>query len=82
MASMRRHQALAGIDIGTSGAKSVLINQDGNLLAWAGQEYPLDAPYPDWAEQIPRRGWMPRRIPCADACKPAAWPLIKSPRSA
>ena len=52
MASKR--QALAGIDIGTSGAKSVLIDQDGNLLAWAGQEYPLDAPHPDWAEQNPR----------------------------
>ncbi len=49
-----RRQALAGIDIGTSGAKSVLIDQDGNLLAWAGQEYPLDAPYPDWAEQNPQ----------------------------
>ncbi len=57
MASMRRHQALAGIDIGTSGAKSVLIDQDGNLLAWAGQEYPLDAPYPGWAEQNPQ-AWL------------------------
>jgi xylulokinase len=47
-------QALAGIDIGTSGAKSVLIDQDGKLLAWAGQEYSLDAPQPDWAEQNPQ----------------------------
>ena len=47
-------QVLAGIDIGTSGAKSVLIDQDGKLLAWAGQEYALDAPHPDWAEQNPQ----------------------------
>lgn len=57
MANLRPRQALAGIDIGTSGAKSVLIDQDGNLLAWAGQEYPLDAPYPDWAEQNPQT-WL------------------------
>jgi xylulokinase len=47
-------QVLAGIDIGTSGAKSVLIDSDGKLLAWAGQEYPLDAPHPEWAEQNPQ----------------------------
>ena len=47
-------QALAGIDIGTSGAKAVLIDQDGKLLAWAGQEYPLGTPQPDWAEQNPQ----------------------------
>ncbi len=44
---------LLGLDIGTSGAKAALIDSHGKLLAWAGREYPIDAPQPGWAEQDP-----------------------------
>ena len=42
-----------GLDIGTSGAKCVLIDESPRLLASAGQEYPILSPHPCWAEQDP-----------------------------
>lgn len=40
-----------GIDLGTSGLKSVLINEKGAVLASATVEYPLYQPQNGWAEQ-------------------------------
>ena len=48
---------LMGIDIGTSGAKVVVIHRAGRLLASAGQEYPLATPHPGWAEEDPQ-DWL------------------------
>ena len=45
--------ALLGIDLGTSSLKSVIIDQEGRLLAHAFQEYSIDTPHPGWAEQDP-----------------------------
>ena len=42
-----------GVDIGTSGAKCVLIDETPRLLASAGREYPILTPHPGWAEQDP-----------------------------
>ena len=42
-----------GLDIGTSGAKCVLIDETPRLLASAGREYPILNPHPGWAEQDP-----------------------------
>jgi xylulokinase len=60
-----RHNAgfLIGIDIGTSGAKAVVIDLDGRLLAWAGREYPIHTPRPGWAEQDPRE-WVAAALAC------------------
>lgn len=44
---------LIGIDIGTTGAKSVLINERGKVLASDFREYPLMLPRAGWAEQDP-----------------------------
>jgi xylulokinase len=49
--------ALLGIDIGTSGTKTLLIDEDGKVLATAGAEYPLSTPKPGWAEQDPEDWW-------------------------
>jgi xylulokinase len=48
---------LLGIDIGTSGTKTLLIGEDGAVLASATAEYPLSTPRPGWAEQEPRHWW-------------------------
>jgi xylulokinase len=45
--------ALIGIDIGTTGAKGVLINERGKVLLSAYEEYPLSLPKSGWAEQNP-----------------------------
>ncbi len=54
---------LIGLDIGTSGAKVVVIDPAGRLLAWAGREYPIRTPYPGWAEQDPR-DWVAASSAC------------------
>jgi xylulokinase len=44
---------LLGLDVGTSGAKAVLIAEDGRVVASATAEYPLSTPRPLWSEQDP-----------------------------
>jgi xylulokinase len=46
-----------GLDIGTTGAKSVLINETGSIIATATSEYPMFNPYPLWSEQNPEDWW-------------------------
>jgi xylulokinase len=43
--------ALIGLDVGTTGCKAVVFDEDGALLASASREYPVDLPRPTWAEQ-------------------------------
>ena len=44
---------LIGLDIGTSGAKCIAVDETGRVLASSTQEYPLSTPRPGWAEQDP-----------------------------
>ena len=46
-----------GIDIGTSGTKSLLIDAAGNPIAEATATYPLSTPKPLWTEQNPDDWW-------------------------
>src|SRR3989442_15826468 len=48
---------LLGLDIGTTGAKAVLVDPDGRVLAAATTEYPLLMPRPGWTEQHPADWW-------------------------
>ena len=48
---------LLGIDVGTTGTKTILIDTDGNLVSSSTVEYPLSTPYPNWAEQDPADWW-------------------------
>lgn len=48
---------LLGIDIGTSGTKTVLFDTKGNTIASALGEYPMDQPQIGWAEQDPQDWW-------------------------
>lgn len=47
-----------GIDIGTSGTKTLAIREDGTVLASATHEYPLSSPRPGWSEQSPEDWWQ------------------------
>ena len=51
------HQFLIGIDIGTSGAKCILMDACGTVHASSTQEYPLYTIRPGWAEQHPADWW-------------------------
>lgn len=46
-----------GIDVGTSGTKTLAIAEDGRILASASSEYPCSHPKPGWAEQDPELWW-------------------------
>ena len=46
-----------GIDIGTSGTKTIAIDESGAILASASAEYPCDHPKPGWSEQDPEHWW-------------------------
>jgi len=48
---------LIGIDLGTSGTKTVLFDRGGNAIASSTVEYPLFQPQNGWAEQDPEHWW-------------------------
>jgi len=47
-----------GIDIGTSGTKTIAIDESGAILASSSAEYPCDHPKPGWSEQHPDLWWQ------------------------
>lgn len=47
-----------GIDIGTSGTKTLAINDKGKILAEASAGYPCYHPKPAWSEQDPEDWWQ------------------------
>lgn len=57
-----KKQFVIGIDIGTSGCKSLLIDERGRVVARATKEYPLFIPKPGWSEQNPEDWWKATKI--------------------
>lgn len=51
-------RVLLGMDLGTSGAKAILLGTDGRPLAEAADSYPVDSPHPGWAETDPSAWWQ------------------------
>ena len=49
---------LVGIDIGTSGVRSLVVNEEGAIVGAATAEHPSYAPRPGWSEQEPREWWV------------------------
>jgi len=49
---------LAGIDVGTSGARTLIIDESGGLVGSGVIEYPMSTPHPLWAEQDPEDWWQ------------------------
>ncbi|WP_423787727.1 FGGY family carbohydrate kinase, partial [Klebsiella pneumoniae] len=44
---------LLGVDIGTTGAKALIIGDDGRVRGSGVAEYPYATPRPGWVEQDP-----------------------------
>ena len=53
--------ALLGLDLGTSGARAVAVDDSGSLLASASAGYDLSMPRPGWTEQDPALWWQAAR---------------------
>ncbi len=47
----------AGIDLGTSSVKLLLMNEEGDAVKIVSREYPLSFPHPGWSEQAPEDWW-------------------------
>jgi len=50
-------EVVMGIDIGTTGCKSILVDKKGEVVARAMEEYPFYSPKHGWAEQNPSDWW-------------------------
>ncbi|GMW00264.1 MAG: carbohydrate kinase [Candidatus Hydrogenedentota bacterium] len=50
--------SLLGLDVGTTGAKAVAFNLQGQAIASAYREYPLHSPRPGWQELDPNQVWQ------------------------
>jgi xylulokinase len=48
---------LLGLDVGTTGARAVAVDEAGRVRAAASAEYPLHTPRPGWTEQDPVDWW-------------------------
>ena len=48
---------LLGVDLGTSGLKTILTDEDGNVMGLCAKDYQFDAPLPGSAEQIADVWW-------------------------
>ena len=55
---MTNPRLLLGVDISTTGAKALLINQNGEVLTSATTPLSLQTPYPLWSEQDPEEWWQ------------------------
>lgn len=53
--------ALIGLDVGTSGARALAVDESGSVIASAAAEYPLLMPRPGWTEQDPLDWWNASR---------------------
>jgi xylulokinase len=57
---------LIGLDIGTTGCKATLFDDQGVLCASASREYGVDFPHPGWAEQDGEQVWSLAQAALAD----------------
>jgi len=48
---------VAAIDVGTSGCKTIILDEKARVVASATEEYPLHSPKPSWNEQEPADWW-------------------------
>lgn len=53
-----KNELLVGLDIGTTGAKGLLVSPEGQVIARSFAEYPLYTPRPGWCEQRPEDWWL------------------------
>lgn len=50
-----------GVDVGTTGARAVAVDERGGVVVSRTSEYPLLTPHPQWTEQDPSEWWRATR---------------------
>ncbi|MDQ3514608.1 MAG: FGGY family carbohydrate kinase, partial [Chloroflexota bacterium] len=66
-ACARNGALYAGIDLGTSAVKVLVVDGGGSVVGRGEAGYPVDRPRPGWAEQDPEAWWAA----AGDACRAA-----------
>ncbi|MAG35812.1 MAG: xylulokinase [Dehalococcoidia bacterium] len=61
-----------GLDVGTGGARAIIVDEAGTVVAEATSEYPLYTPRPLWAEQDPAEWWQATQAAIGEAIHRAA----------
>ena len=61
-------QYLLGIDVGTTGTKTILFSEDGNILGHAYRGYSLSAPCVSWSEQNAEDWWEAVKATVREVC--------------
>lgn len=54
---MKRDICFIGLDVGTSGLKGLLVDEEGRVIKEAESSYPIYHPEPGWSEQNPEDWW-------------------------
>ena len=62
---------LLGIDIGTSGTKTLICDEEGKVLATSMAEHPIYSPKPGWSEQNPVDWWNSTIVATKAVCRKA-----------
>jgi len=60
---------LLGMDVATIGAKALLIDEKGKVVAGVTKEYPLSTPCRLWSEQDPTDDLAPFTVPLASVSR-------------
>ena len=64
-----------GMDVGTSGTRAVLVNEQGHIVSSASEDHaPFRTPHPGWAEQDPEDWWRAALIAIKAAIAAAPMP--------
>ena len=62
-----------GIDIGTSGTKTALFDENGGVITARTVTYPMAQPQNGWAEQAPEDWWQAVRTSLAEVAEKVEW---------
>jgi xylulokinase len=68
-----------GVDVGTTGARGVAVDERGGVVTAHTSEYPLLTPRPQWTEQDPAEWWRASRevlAAVASACRDARHEIV------
>ena len=66
--------SVIGLDIGTTGCKAIVFDNDGRILGQAAREYPILTLHPRWAEQDAEQVF---RLACAALCEAVSKAPVK-----
>jgi xylulokinase len=70
--------SLLGLDVSTTGCRSVIFNEDGQIISQAYREYPEIYPRPGWVEMDPVRIWAAVREIIRESAAKAARDPVKA----